>query len=237
MRVRLPWHIEDLWIRRGVDFRMELPRLRLGRGEVAAVTGPSGCGKSTLLEMIGLILRPEGLGRFRLGDGEGQDVAECIAAGREEHLATIRAKCLGFVLQSGGLLPFLSVRQNIELPRRMLGLPAGGELVAETLEKLELKGLLDKRPAQLSIVERQRVSFIRAIAHEPQLLLADEPTAALDPPQSRRLFELIIEIVRRLRIAALLVSHDWALVEACAIRAIIGRPLASGAGTVFQDVA
>jgi putative ABC transport system ATP-binding protein len=229
-------HIENLWIRRGADFRMELPQLRLGRSEVAAVTGPSGCGKSTLLEMIGLILRPEGLGRFRLGDGEGQDVAECIAAGQEERLAGIRAKSLGFVLQNGGLLPFLSVRQNIELPRRMLGLPAGSQLVAETLEKLELMGLLDKLPAQLSIGERQRASFVRAIAHEPQLLLADEPTAALDPPQSRRLFELIIEIVRRFRIAALLVSHDWALVNACAIRTLIGKPQASGTGTVFQDV-
>jgi putative ABC transport system ATP-binding protein len=229
-------HIEDLWIRRGAAFRMELPLLRLGRGEVAAVTGPSGCGKSTLLEMIGLILRPEGIGCFRLGDGEGQDVAKCIAAGREERLARIRAKHLGFVLQNGGLLPFLSVRQNIELPRRMLGLPTGSKLVAETLERLDLTGLLDRRPAQLSIGERQRASFVRAIAHEPQMLLADEPTAALDPPQSRRLFELIIEIVRRFRIAALLVSHDWALVNACAIRTIIGKPQTSGNGTVFQDV-
>ena len=117
----------------------------------------------------------------------------------------------------------------------MLGLPADSELVAETLERLNLKGLLDKWPAQLSIGERQRASFVRAIAHEPQLLLADEPTAALDPRQSQSLFELIIEIVRRFRIAALLVSHDWALVDFCKIRNIHGRPLASGTGTVFQD--
>jgi putative ABC transport system ATP-binding protein len=229
-------HIENIWIRRGADYRIELPQLHLERSEVAAVTGPSGCGKSTLLEMVGLILRPEGIGRFRLGDGEGRDVAGLIDASQEEPLAGIRAKHLGFVLQNGGLLPFLSVRQNIELPRRMLGLPVGSELIAETLERLELKGLLDKLPAQLSIGERQRASFVRAIAHEPQLLLADEPTAALDPKQSQTLFELIIEIVRRFRIAALLVSHDWALVDFCKIRNIHGIPLASGSGTVFQDV-
>ncbi|MDP3366629.1 MAG: ATP-binding cassette domain-containing protein, partial [Pseudomonas sp.] len=112
-------HIEDMRIRRGSDYQIVLPRLILGRGEVAAITGASGCGKSTLLEMIGLILRPDGLGQFRLGDADGLDVAALLRDDRQAQLADIRAQRLGFVLQSGGLLPFLSVRQNIELPRRM----------------------------------------------------------------------------------------------------------------------
>lgn len=228
-------HIEDMRIQRGADYRIALPCLTLRRGEVAAITGASGCGKSTLLEMIGLILRPQHLAQYRLGDADGQDVAALLRDNRQAQMADIRAQRLGFVLQSGGLLPFLSVRQNIALPRRMLGLPVKSERVDEAIERLDLKPLLAKLPAQLSIGERQRVSFVRAIAHEPDLLLADEPTAALDPLQARRLFELIIEIAQRFQIAALLVTHDWDLVRDCAIRNIVGTPDPHAAGTVFHD--
>jgi putative ABC transport system ATP-binding protein len=230
-------HIEDMRIRRGADYQIALPHLTLRRGEVAAITGASGCGKSTLLEMIGLILRPEHLAQFRLGDADGQDVAALLHGNRQAQMADIRAQRLGFVLQSGGLLPFLTVRQNIALPRRMLGLPGKSGLVDEAICRLSLQPLLGKLPAQLSIGERQRVSFVRAIAHEPDLLLADEPTAALDPLQARRLFELIIDIVQRFQIAALLVTHDWDLVRDCAIRNIVGTADPQAAGTVFHDAA
>lgn len=234
-------HIENLAIHRGT-YRILLPRLSLARGEVAAITGASGCGKSTLLEMIGLILRPERLDRYELTNGEGAgaaslDIAALLREDRQARLADLRAQCLGFVPQSGGLLPFLDVRQNIALPRRMLGLPASGERVEEAIEHLGLKPLLHKKPAQLSLGERQRASFVRAIAHEPDLLLADEPTAALDPLQARRLFELIIETTQRLRIATLLVSHDWGLLRACAIRRLVGVPQSGDDGTVFHDAA
>nr|WP_221189766.1 ABC transporter ATP-binding protein [Azomonas macrocytogenes] len=214
--------------------------LSLQRGEVAAITGASGCGKSTLLEMIGLILRPETLDSYRLGDSAtALDIADLLHEDRQKALADIRARRLGFVLQTGGLLPFLSVRQNIELPRRMLGLSVASEPVEDAIERLNLAPLLAKKPGQLSIGERQRVSFVRAIAHEPDLLLADEPTAALDPIQARKLFELIIELVRRWRIAALLVTHDWDLVRDCGIRNLVGVPddKAPKGGTVFHDAA
>ncbi|WP_169531341.1 ABC transporter ATP-binding protein [Azotobacter chroococcum] len=233
-------HIENLAIHRGT-YRILLPRLSLARGEVAAITGASGCGKSTLLEMIGLILRPERLDRYELTSDEDDgaaplDIAALLREDRQARLADLRAQRLGFVPQSGGLLPFLDVRRNIELPRRMLGLPASGERVEEAIEQLGLQPLLHKKPAQLSIGERQRASFVRAIAHEPDLLLADEPTAALDPLQARRLFELIVETTQRLRIATLLVSHDWGLLRACAIRRLVGVPDAdNNGGTVFRD--
>jgi putative ABC transport system ATP-binding protein len=234
--------IEDLGIKRGEgadSLFISLPRLALRRGEVAAITGASGSGKSTLLEMIGLVLRPERLGTYRLATEQPLDIARLLHEERHGLLADIRAQCLGFVLQTGGLLPFLRVRQNIELPRRMLGLPRESELVETAIERLGLTRLLRKWPAQLSIGERQRVSFVRAIAHQPALLLADEPTAALDPIQARKLFELILELVQRFQITALLVTHDWDLVRDCGVRNIVGHPVteAHSAGTVFHESA
>jgi len=231
-------HIQNLWVRRGADYRVELPQLHLACGQVKAVIGASGCGKSTLLEMLGLILRPNGLQHFSLQPAKVHtrlDIAAWLASGQERRLAAVRARHIGFVLQSGGLLPFLTVKQNIQLPRRLLGLPAQCDWVTQTLEHLDLLPLLHRLPGQLSIGERQRVAFVRAIAHRPALLLADEPTAALDPPQAKRLFSLIIETVQQFNIAALLVSHDWALVNACAIPTLYGQPLRSVNGTVFTD--
>ncbi|NPU94492.1 MAG: ABC transporter ATP-binding protein [Gammaproteobacteria bacterium] len=233
--------IEGMGIARGQGsqtYRVSLPSLHLRRGEVAAITGPSGCGKSTLLEMIGLILAPAQLKSFTLGDTPAMDIAAFLQQDAQAPLADLRARKLGFVLQTGGLLPFLNVRQNISLPRRMSGLPPRSDLVEDAIARLHLRPLLDKLPRQLSIGERQRVSFVRAIAHQPDLLLADEPTAALDPIQAHKLFELIIEIVQNFQIAALLVSHDWDLVRSCGIRNIIGVPSAdSSQGTVFRDAA
>ena len=234
--------IEGMGIERGTashSYRVELPALTLKRGEVAAITGPSGCGKSTLLEMIGLILAPARLLSFTLGDADAVDVAGFLQRDAQGSLADLRAHRMGFVLQTGGLLPFLNVRQNIELPRRINGLPPRCTLVDYAVSRLDLQHLLEKLPRQLSIGERQRVSFVRAIAHQPDLLLADEPTAALDPFQARRLFELIIDIVQRFQIAALLVTHDWDLVRDCAIRNVAGTADDSGTrrGTVFRDAA
>lgn len=206
--------LEGLHITRGqgaAGHEVRLPELELASGEVQAVVGPSGCGKSTLLEAIGLLLTPRALGRFTLGP-ERADLAVLLQGGNERALAEIRARDLGFLLQSGGLLPFLSVRDNIALPRRLLGLPPHSERVTHACDVLGLVPLLDKRPGALSIGERQRTAFVRAMAHEPRLLLADEPTAALDPQAGERLFGLILSLVQELDMAALVVSHDLALV-------------------------
>jgi len=220
-------HIQGLEVKRG-DFCIELPALDLAAGEVRAIVGESGCGKSTLLEVLGLILQPQKLQCFSLN---GLDIARLISDERE--LCAIRARYLGFVLQSGALLPFLTVRQNIELPRRLLQSSPDSSVIRETAAQLKLIPLLDKRPQQLSIGERQRVAFVRAIAHQPKLLLADEPTAALDPPQSKALFELMMGLSQQLGIATLVVSHDWALVEHCGLCAL--RAQTDNQRTVFVD--
>lgn len=207
--------IQGLSVQRGSgaqSHRVRLAQLQLKAGEIIAITGESGCGKSTLLEAIGLLLAPVELGRFALGRSP-RDIAGLLAANEQAQLAAVRSRQLGFVLQSGGLLPFLSVRDNISLPRRLLGMAPGSAHIDHAVEVLKLRGLLDKRPQALSIGERQRVACVRAIAHEPDLLLADEPTAALDPHSARRLFELLLGLVKQLGISALVVSHDWALVR------------------------
>lgn len=207
--------IQGLRVTRGTGsqaHRVCLQTLQLGHGEVRAITGESGCGKSTLLEAIGLLLAPQELTHYRLGR-ERLDIRQLLNADDQPALATVRSRQLGFVLQNGGLLPFLKVRDNISLPRRLLGLPSHSGHVEKALDVLRLQPLLDKYPQALSIGERQRVACVRAIAHEPQLLLADEPTAALDPVNARRLFELLLSLVRELGLTALVVSHDWALID------------------------
>lgn len=207
--------IQGMMVQRGQGahaHRIRLPELSLAPGQCLAITGPSGCGKSTLLETVGLLLAPSELEGFMLGNPQ-QDVATLWRTQQQSELAMLRASDLGFVLQSGGLLPFLNVADNIALPRRLQGLPIKSERVRQAVNRLGLMPLMEKRPAMLSIGERQRVAFVRALAHEPKLLLADEPTAALDPHSARGLFALFMDVVEELQLAALVVSHDWALVE------------------------
>lgn len=207
-------HIQNLSIKRGVGEQAHtvvLDNLALQRGEIMAITGASGCGKSTLLESIGLLLKPEKLSRYDLGSPSIE--LHNWHQQPEPLTARLRAEKIGFILQSGGLIPYLSVRDNIELPRRILGKKGSSEHIQHAIEQLGIEKLQSKLPAALSIGERQRVAFVRAIAHKPQLLLADEPTAALDPLHAQALFKLFTQIVTKLNISALVVSHDWDLVQ------------------------
>lgn len=206
--------VQQLQLLRGQAGRQHevvLPALVLQAGDVCAIHGPSGCGKSTLLEALGLLLRPASLAHFALA-GFG-DISRQVREKHSQPLTEMRAKALGFVLQSGGLLPFLSVERNIHLQRQLLGMPQRSALVEEAIERLAIGRLLALKPSALSIGERQRVAFVRAIAHEPALLLADEPTSALDPINAHALFELMLELIAKRPMAALVVSHDAHLLD------------------------
>lgn len=206
--------IQDLRLLRGQagsQHQVLLPALELQAGHVCAIHGPSGCGKSTLLEALGLLLRPASLGYFELADFG--DIASTVREKQSKPLTDMRAKAIGFVLQSGGLLPFLSVEGNIHLQRQWLGMPRRSALVDDAIARLNIGHLLPLKPSALSIGERQRVAFVRAIAHEPALLLADEPTSALDPINAHALFELFLEIIQSRPMAALVVSHDAHLLD------------------------
>jgi putative ABC transport system ATP-binding protein len=195
-------------------FRLEVPRLRVPAGSALAVTGPSGCGKSTLLDLIGLVLRPAAVAAFRL---DGTDVAGLWARGSLDGLARLRARGIGYVLQTGGLLPFLSVRANVTLSLDLLG-DRPGPWVEELVATLGLAALLDRKPGTLSVGERQRVAIARALAHRPALLLADEPTASLDPSTAETVLDLLLGVVRRVGTTMMVVSHDRDLVERFGLR-------------------
>jgi putative ABC transport system ATP-binding protein len=232
--------IADLRFRRGSgeqSFNVELPELEIKRGEMLAVTGESGSGKSTVLELLGLVAEPMPGARFDLihEDGTRSNIADLWWRRSQRELARIRACSVGFVLQSGGLLPYLSVRNNILINRRLLGLPLDAPILDDVIERLEIGGLLSKKPAQLSIGQAQRVAIGRALAHSPALLLADEPTSALDPRLADQVMELLIDLVRRLGVTAVIATHEQARVQALGLREVnaCSRDLADGYGATF----
>ena len=230
-------HIDNLCVVRGEGDQahpVSLPQLRLRPGQVMAVTGESGCGKSTLLEAIGLLLRPASIGRFMLDGETPLDVASLLTHNQQAELAEIRARHLGFVLQNGGLLPFLSVQDNIRLPCQLLGKSPDKAMLNRVVDALKLGPLLHKQPAQLSFGERQRTAFARAILHRPALVLADEPTAALDPHNAQQLFNLFIDLVAQEGMMALVVCHDWPLVQRFNLPCLVARP-GSGASDLSGE--
>jgi putative ABC transport system ATP-binding protein len=195
---------------RGAAFCVRIERLTLPRGAAFAAAGPSGCGKSTLLDLIALALRPDSCGAFVLspaGDSGDVDIAEAWASGDEAALGAARRRHIGYVLQTGGLLSFLSVRDNIALPARLNG-SSDTAHVAALAERLGIADQLAKRPAELSVGQRQRVAIARALVHRPALVLADEPTAALDPETADVVMELLVERTRAEGATLVVATHD-----------------------------
>ena len=155
-------------------FRLHVRSLDVRQGQLLALTGPSGCGKSTALDVLAGILRPDsGDGsRFLLRTADGEtDMLALWRAGRLDALARLRGKHLGYVLQTGGLLPFLSARDNILLPCRCLGIMGRRlEAVWNMATALGIDRLLLQMPDSLSVGERQRVAIARALAHGPAIV-------------------------------------------------------------------
>lgn len=202
-------------------FRLMIEHLRIAAGERVALVGPSGCGKSTCLDLLALTLAPTRAERFRLQPREGEptDVTTLWQRNDRRALNRLRARHVGYVLQTGGLLPFLSLLENVLLSRRLLGLPCPGP-APMLLEALGVAALSDRLPSRVSIGERQRAAVARAVAHEPSLVLADEPTASLDPANAVVVMKLLAELASSMGLTLVVVSHDADLVERSALRII-----------------
>ena len=186
---------------RGVDLAVE-------EGEFVAITGASGSGKSTLLHMLGGITRPSA-GRVLL---EGVDLATLD----DDALAEIRRRRIGFVFQRYNLLPELSLAENVALPLVLDGISEARcrDAARQALEAVDMAHRADHRPDTLSGGEQQRGAVARALVTDPAILLADEPTGALDSVNSANVLELLQRLVRDRHQTVILVTHDAGIAAA-----------------------
>ncbi len=217
-------------------FRLRIEQLDVPRGSLLALVGPSGCGKSTALDMLACALSPDmtpedfalphkpveaGQGdlphpasaaasfSFSPQAGASTDILAAWRSGGTDALALLRLHHLGYVLQTGGLLPFLSARENIVLRCKSLGtLAKRQEAITTVVDRLGIGHLLGHYPATLSVGERQRVAIASALAHGPSVVLADEPTAALDPGHAANVLRLFADLARQLAITVVMVTHN-----------------------------
>jgi len=220
----------------GVGFRLQVPSIEIKAQENIALVGHSGCGKSTLLDMLALILHPDKSDQFTIDpvDGESQSIDKLWHRQRQSRLSQIRKQHIGYVLQNGGLLPYLTVRENIELPRRLLKL-ADDDSINSIARVLGIHRQLDKLPGLLSAGERQRAAFARALSHRPSILLADEPTAALDPITTRKIMAVVMELIKGLKITLITASHDWAHVYKMDLRVLMQEAEPVDDGRIYQS--
>ena len=137
-------------------------------------------------------------------------------------MAGLRSRHIGYVLQYGGLLPYLTVRENIELSRRLLHRPEEGA-AEHWAERLNIADQLVKRPAELSVGQRQRVAIARALAHDPTVLIADEPTASVDPVNAARIMEVMVGLVDEMGVTLIVASHALGLMQRAGLRMIDHR--------------
>ncbi len=207
-------------------FFLDVPELTIHRGEKIALVGYSGCGKSTLLDMLAMILKPTEARSFdffwKPEEAEAarkMDVMTAWQTNNLDALSRLRMRHMGYVLQTGGLFPFLSVRDNIGLNRKGLGLPAG-RAVEKVAAKLNIESHLDRLPGQLSVGERQRVAIARAMAHQPAVVIADEPTASLDPINAEKIMALFSRLADDFNVTLVVATHDWERVAESGFRQI-----------------
>ncbi len=251
-------NVERLRVSGSSRFRLSVPEFSVGEGDFVAVVGESGCGKSTLMDMLALVLRPSAGDEFSMRgkDESMHEILACWAAADQRQLAELRRDRLGYVLQAGGLFPYLSVADNILLPRRLKGLGICRGALHELARHMGLvaderaaglsgdsgaeldHSVFDKKPRHLSGGQRQRVAIMRALLAEPAVVLADEPTAAVDGLTAQSIMAQFRHTAKTLGIGIVMVTHDRALARTHVDRAyVFERPrLASGSGLVSSNL-
>jgi lipoprotein-releasing system ATP-binding protein len=188
----------ELIVLNGVNLAMQ-------PGEVVALVGPSGAGKSTLLHVAGLLERPD--------DGTVVIDGEDCSGLSDERRTLLRRSEIGFVYQFHHLLPEFSALENVMLPQMIAGVFRGRarEKAAALLDRVGLAPRALHRPARLSGGEQQRVAIVRALANDPKILLADEPTGNLDHATGDSVMNTLLDLVRRTGLAALIATHNLEL--------------------------
>jgi putative ABC transport system ATP-binding protein len=169
-------------------------------GSSVAIVGPSGCGKSTLLGVLGGLALPTA-GVVRIG---GEEISSLSERRRSE----FRRTHVGFVYQADNLLPFLTVVENVALQLALTGASAAAERPLDLLDRLGLADVADRLPDHLSGGQRQRAAVARAVVHRPQVVLADEPTGALDAANAAGVLDLLLEVQREIEATLVIVTHD-----------------------------
>ena len=172
----------------------------VARGSSVAITGPSGGGKSTLLGVIGGLAQPTS-GTVRIGGSETSDMSE-------GDRSDFRRRHIGFVYQADNLLPFLTLLENVGLQLALNGQSSGAGKSLAVLANLGLAGLAYRLPDHLSGGQRQRASVARAIVNEPEIILADEPTGALDAANAVGVIDLLLGMQREIGATLIMVTHD-----------------------------
>jgi len=197
-------HVESLVVEHhtpgGPVFALDGVSFTVDAGSSVAITGPSGCGKSTLLGVIGGLAVPTA-GVVRIG---GEEVSSLPDRRRSD----FRRTHVGFVYQADNLLPFLTVVENVELQFALDGRSGGVDRSLDLLDKLGLADEADRLPDHLSGGQRQRAAVARAVVHRPAVILADEPTGALDAANAAGVIDLLLEVQREIGATLVMVTHD-----------------------------
>jgi len=176
-------------------------------GEFLSIVGPSGSGKSTLMNLIGVLDRPTE-GSYIL---DGVDVS----AARDDRLSAIRNKSIGFVFQNFNLIARTNAQKNVELPMMYAGVPAGkrAQRAKELLAMVDMADRMNHQPNELSGGQKQRVAIARAMANDPAIILADEPTGALDSKTGRLVMDLFHRLNREQGKTIILITHNQELAQ------------------------
>jgi putative ABC transport system ATP-binding protein len=194
-----PMGKRELRVLQGVD-------LTINKGEMVAIMGPSGSGKSTLLNLVGLLDRPTS-GSYLL---DGKEVAK-LSGGE---LSKVRGQKIGFIFQSFNLIPYLSALSNVILGQKYAGI-VNDKIAKEALAKVGLSDRIKHRPNELSGGEQQRVAVARALAKNPPIILADEPTGNLDSKSSKEIMGILTELHKEQNITLVMITHDPNIAHYC----------------------
>ncbi len=203
-------HIRKMWKERGEQkrkIRIEIPEFEVLPGAFVAVVGSNGSGKSTLLDMLGLIISPDHAETYVLQTASRIDLGRLSPS---ENL-NIRRRYFSYVLQTCGLLEFLSIRDNIRFAARLKNKPLSK--IDEVAQTLGIEDILDKRPGKASGGQRQKAAIACALVQEPEIILADEPTSAMDTPSAARLMETFRRLTGEAGASLIMVTHDYDLVQ------------------------